>query len=453
MKILLLNPWVTDFFELGYWTKPIGLLYVASFLFERGHSVRLIDCMDRFQDGKGWNLTVPNPFPNRSAKIRFEDIEKPAPLRKYDFTFRRHGIPVELFRSLAIDGPRPDIVLVTSVMTYWYHGAFEAISLVRDIFPDVPIVLGGIYATLCTEHARENSGADAVVTEFLPSRIIDAVESIGGKRGNGRVVNDHFSEWPDPLWDLYDQLPATVTMTSLGCPMRCTVCASHILCRNRYERRAPSDAATSIIKLAARGVKGIGFWDDALLIDAEHYAIPMFDELAQAGAPVRLRTPNGVHISKITPELSRIMKKAGVYSITLSIETISKARMKSFSSKTTLEQFRQAVDMLFGAGYRPGQLLAYILFGLPGQTVEEAVDTKEFVSSLGVKPEVLVFTPVPGTVEFKRAVKAGMIDANSDPVLQNNKLTAINFFEKNVDKREKFKQLFDIDTLSAKYGR
>lgn len=218
MRILLINPWVTDFFELGFWTKPLGLLYIASFLNERGHSVRLIDCMDRHQEAKGLKLTVPYPSPSRSEKIRFDNIEKPASLKPYNFTFRRHGIPVDHFRFLALDGPTPDIVLITCIMTYWYHGAFEAISHVRDMFPDVPVVLGGIYAKLCGEHARENSGADAVITESLPSRVIEAVESIGGKKGKGRVVGDHFSEWPDPLWDLYDKLPVAVNMTSWGCP-------------------------------------------------------------------------------------------------------------------------------------------------------------------------------------------------------------------------------------------
>jgi hypothetical protein len=179
-------------------------------------------------------------------------------------------------------------------------------------------------------------------------------------------------------------------------------------------------------------------------MDAEEYAMPMLDQLARAGAPVILQTPNGVHISKITPALSRLMQKGGVQTITLSIETISKSRMNSFSQKTTMEEFEQAVDALFDAGYRPGQLRAYILFGLPGQTVEEAIATKEFVISNGVQPKVLVFSPVPGTIEFKRAVKSGIIDADSDPVLQNNKLRTIDFFKNNADKRDKLKELFDI---------
>jgi hypothetical protein len=39
-------------------------------------------------------------------------------------------------------------------MTYWYPGVVEAIARVRARFGAVPVVLGGVYATLCTDHAR-----------------------------------------------------------------------------------------------------------------------------------------------------------------------------------------------------------------------------------------------------------------------------------------------------------
>jgi radical SAM superfamily enzyme YgiQ (UPF0313 family) len=443
VQVLLINPWVTDFWEQGFWTKPIGLLYVASFLAERGHNVRLIDCMDPFQDSKEWDLLLPGSTSEVPWKIRYDVIEKPTSLSSFDFSFRRHGIQDDMFRSLALHGPKPDVVLVTSVMTYWYHGAFEAISLVRELFPDVPVLLGGIYAQLCTEHARRHSGADAVVTSSLPSEIVDAVEAIAGQEGRGPVVSDRFNEWPDPLWSLYDELPIAVTMTSIGCPMRCTMCASHLL-TNGYGRRPPSEAAASILRLADRGVREIGFLDDALLIEAERYAMPMFEQLADAGAPVSMHTPNSVHVARITPDLAHVMYEAGVTMLVLSLETVSKERMSSFSQKTNMEQFEGAVGMLLDAGYDPSQIRTFILFGLPGQTIDEALDTRAFVERLGVVPRVLSFSPVPRTTEFDRAVESGLIEADSDPVLQNNKVQAIHLFHTHPGERDKFRELFGI---------
>jgi radical SAM superfamily enzyme YgiQ (UPF0313 family) len=63
------------------------------------------------------------------------------------------------FRGLT----KPDMILVSSVMTYWYPGVQEAIQSLKDVFPGVPIVLGGVYATLCAEHTSKSSGTDLVV--------------------------------------------------------------------------------------------------------------------------------------------------------------------------------------------------------------------------------------------------------------------------------------------------
>jgi hypothetical protein len=59
--------------------------------------------------------------------------------------------------------PRPDLVLMTSSMTYWYSGLEETVQFLRQNIPAVPIYLGGAYATLCADHAAKHSGADQVL--------------------------------------------------------------------------------------------------------------------------------------------------------------------------------------------------------------------------------------------------------------------------------------------------
>ncbi len=317
MNIVLINPWVTDFAAYDFWMKPLGLLYVGAFLSLRGHNVRLIDCMDRFQDSGGWEIAGKfNKF--GTGKFHREIIEKPLCLEHVPRHFNRYGIPLDLFRKLMTDSPRLDVVLVTCSMTYWYDGAFTAVSLVHELLPDVPVLLGGIYARLCTDHALKFSGADAVITESFPSRIIDSVECVTNEHGNGSDIDDHFSSWPDPLWSLYSQLSSAVAMTSRGCAMNCTVCASRQLF-DGFERCDPIEAAKSIIRLAERGVKDVAFSDDALLFDTQNYANPMFEELAISGAPVRLHSPNGLHVREITPETAQLMKRAGMVTIRLSL--------------------------------------------------------------------------------------------------------------------------------------
>ncbi len=229
-------------------------------------------------------------------------------------------------------------------------------------------------------------------------------------------------------------------MTSRGCPMNCTVCASHLL-YDRFERYDPVKAASSIIRLAERGVRDCAFADDALLLDTEHHAVPMFSELAEAKLPLRLHSPNGIHVKEITPEVARLMRHAGMVTVRLSLETASPERIQDFSRKVSREEFKQAVNSLYGAGYTPDDLGAYILVGLPGQTMEEILDTIEFVHDCGVKVKPALFSPVPGTVEFERAVQTGMIREDDDPVLQNNTLRTVDFWKEGIKGYSEFQRL------------
>ena len=123
----------------------------------------------------------------------------------------------------------PDVILVTSVMTYWYLGVKWIIELLREIFPQSVIVLGGVYASLCPEHAAR-LGADYVV------------------RGRAEPAA------PYPAMDLYGAIEYGVSMTSFGCPFSCAYCASGILWP-RYRRRSLSETLAEIEYQTALGAR------------------------------------------------------------------------------------------------------------------------------------------------------------------------------------------------------
>ena len=59
------------------------------------------------------------------------------------------------------------------MMTYWYPGVFEAIKIIKESLPRVPVVLGGKYATLCYDHAVNYSGADYVIAAAEKNRFFN----------------------------------------------------------------------------------------------------------------------------------------------------------------------------------------------------------------------------------------------------------------------------------------
>jgi radical SAM superfamily enzyme YgiQ (UPF0313 family) len=104
----------------------------------------------------------------------------------------------------------------------------------------------------------------------------------------------------------------------------------------------------------------------------------------------------------------------------LGFESASIEHQKNLSdSKINNELFLQAVSNLRQAGYKSEQIGAYIFIGLPGQSVEEVIETMDFVHRIAnVKIYFSQYSPVPGTKEFERAVKEYNFDP-TDPLLAN----------------------------------
>ncbi len=177
-NFLLINPWIHDFTAYDLWARPLGLLYIAAIL-EKAFPCRvdLIDCLDRAHPALSRGL---RSRPDGRGPLPKEAIPKPSVLAHIPRRFSRYGIPVALFREALGRVPPPDIVFVTGAMTYWYPGVQEAVGLVRERFGQVPVALGGAYATLMPDHARRHSGADVVVEGPGENRVLPLVREVLG---------------------------------------------------------------------------------------------------------------------------------------------------------------------------------------------------------------------------------------------------------------------------------
>src|SRR5262249_7424895 len=157
-RILLVNPPIYDFSAYDFWLKPYGMLRIAGWL--RGQAeLGLFDYLDRLHPSvqrtcasDSWGR---GPFP-------FENVPRPEVFATFPRRYRRFGLPRSLFQSFLADHGAFDFALVQTVMTYWYPGVREVIEDIRSFSPGTRIALGGVYATLCPDHAR-SLGADLVV--------------------------------------------------------------------------------------------------------------------------------------------------------------------------------------------------------------------------------------------------------------------------------------------------
>lgn len=445
-SILLVNPWIHDFSAYDLWMKPLGLLYIGALLERHNYKVYLIDCLNSHSRDKEFGC----------GELPYQIIPKPVSFTNIPRKYKRYGISPEVFskeltRLKSITSPI--IIAVTAMMTYWYPGVFETIRHIKTIFPDVPIVLGGTYPTLCYEHAIKHSGADYVIKGPGEIEVFKVLNQLTGQQLTIQSdKNPHLDDLPYPAYHLYKSIPYVVMLSSRGCPFSCTYCASSLLYNEFYQRLPEKVFAEIKYYVDKFDVKDIAFYDDALLVNPEKHIEVLLDLIIKKGInqKVRFHTPNGLHIRYITPNLAKKLYKAGFKTIRLGLESTQSHWQANSNNKVTNDEFFWAITNLMKAGYSGNEIGVYVMIGLPGQTLEEINETIDFVRQTGCKVKIAQYTPIPGTADFYKSVNEHGLDPN-EPLLQNKsiyqlKSSGISFNEMERIK-DKVKKLDLINTV------
>jgi radical SAM superfamily enzyme YgiQ (UPF0313 family) len=409
--LLLINPWIYDVAAYDFFSRPLGLLYLAGLLESRGFSVSLIDC-----------LAVPHarPGPFGTGRYPKEVLPPPPALAGFPRRYGRYGISEAAFRRKLAETPRPAAILVTSLMTYWYPGVIAAIRLVREYFPDTPVLLGGVYATLCYDHARRCSGADLVITGPGEEVILQHLASLLNLSLPPLNPGD-LEALPYPALHLASGLNFTPLLTSRGCPFSCDYCASCFLAP-RYQQRSPLAVAEELLHWQrSLNLTEVAFYDDALLVNTDTHLLPLLVELARRHARFRFHTPNALHARFVTREVAQWLKRARFATLRLGVETAAPGTER-LDQKLEAEELEVALSYLQEAGFSQGDIGVYLLIGLPGQEDEEVAASIRRVRELGSTPVMALYSPIPGTKLWPEALAASPYDLENEPLFHNNSL-------------------------------
>jgi len=415
--ILLVSPWIHDFAAYDFWAKPMGFLYLASILQSHEFNISYIDCLDRFHPKAP--QTDPYARYGRGPYIKTR-IPKPSGLKDIPRNFTRYGIKKKWFMEDLLSIPKPDLVLMTSMMTYWYPGVQETIDVIKEIFPDVTIVLGGIYASLCHEHAQNYSGAHRIETGPGEAYILKLAGDYTGFPVTAKFDPAVLDTYPYPAFHLQRKTIYIPLLTSKGCPFACKYCAAHFLNPKRMARNSESVVEEIKYWHEKYRVEDFVFYDDALLVDAEKHAVPMFESIIKAGLKVRFHTPNAVHVREISRQTARLMFQAGFKTVRLGLETAAFNMRNELDVKVTAAEFERAVTYLKEAGFKKKLIGAYLLTGLPGQEMRSIEDSIKTVRQNQVTPILAHYSPIPHTALWSSAVASSRYDLESDPVFTNN---------------------------------
>ncbi|CCH49383.1 B12-binding domain-containing radical SAM protein [Pseudodesulfovibrio piezophilus] len=412
-RILGINPWITDFAAFNVWSRPVGLLACLDMLRNAGASVALLDCMDRTWEDVAW------PTPGQYATGRYpkETLPLPPAMASMERRYSRYGLPHDHVRqALAALDPPPEAILVTSIMTYWYPGSLHMLDLAAELWPDVPRLLGGTYATLCADHARIHADADLIMQGSME------------KRTNWDTLWNLLHRPAPPLpdnaglglaLDLYNEPNYAPILGSRGCPFTCDYCASHAL-YPKFTQGEPDRIFASIASEYERGVRDFAFYDDALLVNPDQWLWPLLTRITEAGLDLRLHTPNAMHVRSLTRDVCHRLKQAGLHTVRLGLETTDFENRHDV--KLTEQEWKDGANTLLEAGFDLDDIGVYILFGLPNQNPANVEDAIRHVQAFGFRPHLAHYTPIPGSPMFHEAVAASPYPLEQEPLFQNNSI-------------------------------
>ena len=445
-KLLLINPWIYDFAAFDLWSKPLGLLYIASFLRNYNYKIAFIDCLDKYA-AEEYSIVKLKKF--GTGHFHRKIVDKPKILDHIPRPYARYGISESAFIAELQANNDVQAILITSLMAYWYLGVKRVVELCRQYLPDIPIILGGIYASLLSEHANIEIQPDYLIEGPGEIKVLKLLNEIFNGSTDQTKLPKQLDEYPYPAFDLIHHPDYMIIMTARGCPYDCTFCAQKLISMPFAQRNPQNVVEEFVHHYKKYNLVDFAFYDDALFINKSRHINIILEQLIETQLHFRLHSPNGLFANSIDTKLAELMFRTNFKTIRLSFETSNEKRRKDMYSKVSNSGMIRAVENLTNAGFKASELESYVLMGLPNQSIEEIIGSIIFVNNLGVKVRLASFSPIPGTLEFDRAVESDFIEKDIDPLLTNNSIFPLKTSGVNIDINQKIKTVANKLNRSA----
>ncbi|MBM4387713.1 MAG: cobalamin-dependent protein [Deltaproteobacteria bacterium] len=363
---------------------PMGLMYLASVLREKGHRVRIVD-----------------------TRI-----------------WRRHEEITSEVREF-----KPDLVGISAI-------SFEARSLagiagcVKGVSEKIPVICGGAHPSSAHEECLAEKNIDYAVIgegeETLPELIsaidsgkgIEKVQGVAFRNCDGNVFTgyrkppENLDAMPFPAWDLIDiggyasrKSMSTIgnrryltVITSRGCPYGCLYC--HNIHGKLHRTRSPESVLEEMGFLIREfGIREFEILDDVFNLNRKRTA-EILDGIAVRFKGVKLCFPNGLRGDLLDGHMIKLLKKAGAHYLSIAVETTSERLQKLIGKNLNIEKTRAAIEGCVSEGiYTNG----FFMIGFPTETPEEMEQTVRFAVESPLH-QAMFFRVIP----FKGTGLAGM---------------------------------------------
>ncbi|MBF0621370.1 MAG: radical SAM protein [Magnetococcales bacterium] len=331
-------------------------------------------------------------------------------------------------------------ILGLTATTPTYPNAQEIAQKAKAQFNNIPVMLGGIHATVDSLECAKEPMFDFVVVgeaECTAVELVDAImakaEDFSSVRGvvfkdnNGNItasgerrLTPNLDDYPLPAHHKVKNLhrydpadaeysPTGVIIVSRGCPGLCTYCLTKNIFGRRTRFRSPQNVLAEIRLLVNDyGVKEIHFMDDVLTAN-KRFVRELCTLLINEPYELRLQVANGLRADMVSKEILTLLRDAGLRNVGFGIESGDTDVLDIAKKGVSLDRVRRAVRLAKEVGL---DTWGFFMFGLPGDTREGIHKTIDFAMELNVKTaRFLILKPYPGSEAYYQLDEQGLVDS------------------------------------------
>lgn len=420
INLVLIHPYITVREANVYLSEPLGLVCLATYLKQVFQETISVNILDLYALGAN------------------------APAAKDGLYVL--GIHDEKIIKAELEKFKPDLIGITCNFTAYALDSLDVASIVKKIFPLVPVVLGGAHATIEAENIiRENKSVDYVVRgegeitiEYLLKYLhggspIHEVQGITYRNSQKIVVSNPERELMEDLdilpipdrslidMEFYNESnkkciwyvrkePVATIITSRGCPYNCVFCSTKVVWKRRWRSRSLKKVFEEIEYLVSQyGIKEIVINDDQFFTEKNRihefceYFIKKKQDLA-------FSVDAGVSVWLVDKELLEIMRRAGFYSIRFPIETGNEATLKFIRKPVDLHKAKEMIGAANGLGFWTS---ANFIIGFPYETRQDIEETIRYAFSTKLDyASFLIAKPNAGSDLYEIFRQEGLLDKN-----------------------------------------
>lgn len=355
----------------------------------------------------------------------------------------QHGVEVEYFderihreeRFRELLRRRPLLLGLSTMTCFQIRNTLRLAKLARKINPDIPLVWGGTHPSMMAEQTLGSLFVDFVVkgegeqtllelVRFLQDNREDFSDITGlGWKRNGTITLNSDRDFLDieSLPFPYDGKGKEIVLeyikrggdtlenigyeSSRGCPHKCGFCYNVYFHKNVCRVKSLEKVRSELLKLKELGVHKMTFYDDTLLAGKKD----MIDSICNLLRELQFEWIANVRINLFTPERLKRFKDGGCVYLFFGIESPDNEVLQYIRKGLNRRMIDEGIKLVSQGGIKT---LYSLMIGLPNETEEQLQRTLDFADEIrrlhpGAEVPIQPYVPLPGTLLYEEAVKAG----------------------------------------------